>query len=74
MALSRPQEHPPELETESADPSMFSPKSVTNKVLLPEAPMLRCAAVPCLQPNAGAVHSVSSKASGLTVRLLSMIT
>ena len=35
MALSRPQERPQELEPESAGPSMFSPKSVTNKVLSP---------------------------------------
>ena len=32
VALSRPQEHPAELDPESAGPSMFSPKSVTNKV------------------------------------------
>lgn len=32
MALSRPQEHPSDLEPEEAGPSMFSPKVVGNKV------------------------------------------
>ncbi len=34
VALSRPREHPSDLEPEEAGPSMFSPKVVGNKVLL----------------------------------------